>query len=120
LLNSKDVQIVTNNEVSEIYFPLGSDKELKSEKLDQFLADIAMKAENRKIRLIGHTDNSGEESTNIQLSLNRCNSIKAILLSMGALEQNIACEGKGSSLPKIDNSTPENRAINRRVELKFE
>ncbi len=120
LTNSREVHIITSDEVSEIYFPSRSDKELKSEKLNQFLADIAIKVGDRKIKLIGHTDNVGDETTNIRLSLNRCNSIKNSLVDLGALGENIVCEGKGSSMPKLDNSSPENRAINRRVELKFE
>lgn len=120
LADSKEIQIITTNEVSEIYFPSGSNKELKSDKLYQFLADISMKSGDRRILLTGHTDNVGDESTNVRLSLERCNSIKAILIEMGAIEENIICEGKGSSSPKIDNSTAENRSINRRVELKLD
>ena len=120
LTDSKEVQIITTNNVTEIYFPSGSDKELTSEKLDQFLSEVAMNSGQKKIVLTGHTDNVGDEEANVRLSLNRCNTIKSSLVKLGAVEQNISCEGKGSSLPKLENTSPENRAINRRVELKYE
>lgn len=119
ITNLHDVEIVTKDNISEIYFPSGSDKEIKSEKLDLFLQEVAENATDKKIYLTGHTDNTGDEATNIRLSLTRSQTIKNQLIRLGMTADNIICEGKGSSSPKLDNSTAENRALNRRVELKI-
>jgi len=118
--SSTEVQIVTSNGITEIYFPTNSTKEIKSKVLDSFLNQIAQNATNKKIYLIGHTDNVGEETANQKLSLDRSNTVKAQLIKLGVPEGNIISEGKGSTAPKVDNSTPENRALNRRVEVRVE
>lgn len=115
--SSKEVQIVSSNGITEIYFPTNSTKEIKSKLLDSFLSQIAQNSTNKMIQLTGHTDNVGDEAINKMLSLERCNTIKTQLVKLGIPESNIKSEGKGSSSPKVDNSTPENRALNRRVEL---
>lgn len=117
---SSEVQIVTSNGITEIYFPTNSNKEIKSKVLDSFLNQIAQNATNKKIYLTGHTDNVGDETANQKLSLDRCNTVKAQLMKLGVPEGNIPTEGKGSSSPKVDNSTAENRALNRRVEVRVE
>jgi outer membrane protein OmpA-like peptidoglycan-associated protein len=116
-MNSSEVQIVTNHGISEIYFPSNSTKEIKSETLDNFLKKTITDAGDKKIYLTGHTDNVGSEEANRSLSINRCIAIKDKMLKLGADPNQVICEGKGSIDPKVNNSTEENRALNRRVEV---
>lgn len=116
-MKSNDVQIMTNNGLSEIHFPSNSTKEMTSETLNNFLKETVANATGKKIYLTGHTDNVGSESANKSLSINRCISIKKQLLKLGAEPNQVLCEGKGSQSPKVDNSSEENRAMNRRVEV---
>ncbi len=116
-MNSSEIQIMTNNGMSEIHFPSNSTKEMTSEKLSNFLKETIMSASGKKIYLTGHTDNVGNESANKSLSINRCITIKDQLIKLGADPNQVVCEGMGSLSPKVDNSTEENRAMNRRVEV---
>ncbi len=70
-----------------------------------------------KIKLVGHTDNIGNKSSNLTLSLNRAKSVKDYLVSKGIAESRISFEGKGSSTPVATNQTEEGRLTNRRVEF---
>jgi outer membrane protein OmpA-like peptidoglycan-associated protein len=79
-----------------------------------------IKIDHSKIYLIGHTDNLGDEDANKSLSLLQANTVKDQLIKFGMPATNIACEGRGSSSPKVNNSTEENRALNRRVEVKVQ
>ncbi|MEB3755092.1 OmpA family protein [Acinetobacter sp. MD2(2019)] len=70
-----------------------------------------------KIKIIGHTDNIGEQNYNQQLSLKRANSVSEIFLANGFNPQNVQTIGKGSSQPIANNDSDENRAKNRRVTI---
>lgn len=71
-----------------------------------------------KIEITGHTDSTGIESENIALSKERANSVKNYFLNNGVINS-ILTDGKGSKEPISDNITPEGKAKNRRVEIKF-
>jgi len=116
-MNSKDVQMVSHYGITEIYFPSNSKNEIKNEALDKYLSSLVSSAKENKIRLIGHTDNVGDEETNRALSLAHAYTIRNQLIKLGMPMTNIICEGKGSSQPKVNNSNSENRALNRRLEI---
>ena len=116
-MNSQEVQLLTHHGMTEIYFPTNSKSEIKSEALDKFLSNLVQSSKDKKIRLLGHTDNVGGEEANKILSLNRTKTIRDQLIKLGMPLNSIECEGRGSSNPKVNNSTPENRALNRRVEV---
>lgn len=70
------------------------------------------------IDIIGHTDSTGPEDYNQQLSLRRAEAMKAYLVSEGGVDAGIIdVMGKGESMPVADNATREGRARNRRVEV---
>lgn len=83
------------------------------------VAAILKKNPNFSVNLIGHTDNIGNKTTNINLSLARAKSVKQYLESKGITENRINFEGKGSGMPVADNQTEIGRNINRRVEIVF-
>ncbi len=69
------------------------------------------------LRIVGHTDATGDPQPNEALSLERANAIKAALVDRGMDEQRLATAGAGEKRPVTGNDTPEGRALNRRVEL---
>lgn len=73
---------------------------------------------NLKIQIEGHTDNVGNEDTNITLSKNRARSVLMALVDEGIEESRLKSEGFGQTKPIADNTTEEGKAQNRRVELK--
>lgn len=70
-----------------------------------------------RVRVDGHTDASGKETYNEQLSLRRSNSVGKVLSSVGMKEQNIQVRGLGSSEPVASNDTATGRTENRRVSI---
>jgi len=72
-----------------------------------------------KIRIEGHTDNSGARSKNQKLSQTRANAVMAYLVDHGIDESRLTAVGFGSSRPLASNSTKAGKAQNRRVEFKF-
>ncbi len=90
-----------------------------SEKAKKQLHSYAafLKATGKRVRAVGHTDNSGTEIYNKGLSLRRAQSVADYLVSLGVPAQNIEMAGRGESEPIMSNATAEGRAANRRVEL---
>jgi OmpA-OmpF porin, OOP family len=84
--------------------------------LDEILKSTVV-AENLKVGVYGHTDNSGNDAANQTLSEQRANSVKAYLASKGITSARMESKGMGSSKPVADNTTMEGKAQNRRVEI---
>lgn len=75
------------------------------------------KYEKTVVEVAGHTDSTGSEAYNQQLSVRRADSVAKYLRSQGVIDQRIISIGLGEGRPVADNSTPEGRQANRRVEL---
>ncbi|MHB0968968.1 MAG: OmpA family protein [Thermoanaerobaculia bacterium] len=65
----------------------------------------------------GHTDSSGGDAHNQELSQKRAESVKRHLVNAGVAGERLRAAGLGSSKPVADNGTAGGRAQNRRVEL---
>ena len=72
-----------------------------------------------KLSIQGHTDNVGNETKNMALSVERANAAKIYFLKKGIAEQRITAEGFGSTQPLVPNTTAGNKLKNRRVEFKI-
>lgn len=72
---------------------------------------------NSRVRVIGHTDNTGSAAYNKDLSVRRANSVRSILLSSGVSGNRVVARGRGENQPIASNATPAGRAANRRVEI---
>jgi len=70
-----------------------------------------------KVKVSGHTDNVGSVRFNERLSLKRATAVTNELISRGIDASRIVTEGKGMSEPLNGNTTDEERAKNRRVEI---
>jgi outer membrane protein OmpA-like peptidoglycan-associated protein len=86
------------------------------ERLNQ-IADALKNVEGREIKVIGHTDSSGAEDYNMELSEKRAKAVRDHLASRGVREDLIQSEGRGEEMPVASNDSPEGRANNRRVEI---
>ena len=71
------------------------------------------------IEIGGHTDDIGDEKSNIELSENRARTVFEYLLSNQIKSNQISYKGYGEELPINDNTTEENRKNNRRTEFKI-
>ena len=71
----------------------------------------------REVQIVGHTDSTGSEVTNRQLSLNRAIAVRDFLIANGVNSSIVSAQGVASTQPVASNNTVEGRAENRRVTL---
>ena len=69
------------------------------------------------ILIEGHTDDVGSEAYNLSLSQRRAEAVGNYLKSVGVDASRFTIKWYGETQPSVDNSTPENRALNRRVQF---
>jgi len=85
--------------------------------LDKAAAEMK-KDPSAKFLLSGYASAEGTDEHNMQLSIDRANSVKAYLVNTGVSAANLSAKGFGESNPIADNTTEPGRVINRRVEIK--
>ncbi len=104
-----------------VRFPFGSVEKEYDPTVDEYLDKLAtrVKETGEKISLTGHTDNVGENATNIELGRRRANAIRGILVQKGVAAAQISVDSKGESQPTDTNDTEEGRHNNRRVEVRL-
>lgn len=71
-----------------------------------------------RLRIEGHTDNTGSADANMQLSERRAAAVRDYLVQRENIDASrLESAGMGQTAPAADNGTPEGRQTNRRVEL---
>ena len=83
------------------------------------LVEYLKRKDDEKIELGGHTDNVGSAVSNMTLSSNRANAVRAYLLAQGIAPERVTAKGYGMTVPIAENTTVEGRALNRRTEVKI-
>ncbi|MPW44446.1 OmpA family protein [Acinetobacter guerrae] len=81
------------------------------------MAAALHKVGGKKVKIIGHTDSSGDASKNLLLSQQRANAVKDYLITKNILAERLSTEGLGSNKPLANNETAEGRRKNRRIEF---
>lgn len=84
------------------------------------LVDFMLKNPSVKIAIQGHTDNQGEDASNMVLSNQRAKAVYDYLLKKGVLASQLSFKGYGETQPVESNSTELGRQNNRRVVLLIE
>jgi outer membrane protein OmpA-like peptidoglycan-associated protein len=113
--------IVTAKEIKitqQIHFEFDKDK-IRSESFPilDAVADVLKTNPNIKIDVQGHTDNKGGAEYNKKLSDRRAASVKKYLVGKGVEASRLVSHGYGAERPIVDNTTDQNRALNRRVQF---
>jgi OOP family OmpA-OmpF porin len=70
------------------------------------------------VKVGGYTDNTGNPAPNLKLSQARATSTVNELKSLGVEASRLESEGYGEQFPVADNSTPEGRQRNRRIDIR--
>ncbi|RFZ83142.1 OmpA family protein [Mucilaginibacter terrenus] len=83
----------------------------------QNLSESLVNNPQTNILIVGHTDNTGSDSHNMDLSVRRAEAVKAYIAAGNVANSRLTTSGKGESEPIADNSTVDGRAQNRRVEI---
>lgn len=72
-----------------------------------------------KIEIAGHTDNTGGEQYNQQLSENRAKAVYEYLVKSGISKAQLSYKGYGQEAPAYPNDTDIHKKLNRRIEFKI-
>lgn len=81
------------------------------------LTPILASLEARNFQVAGHTDDTGSDITNWNLSVNRAREVVFHMIEMGMPPHRISASGYGKFAPVAANDSPEGRAQNRRIEI---
>lgn len=76
------------------------------------------KLQDKQINIIGHTDDRGLRTSNINLSLARADAVKNYLVTRNIHPERIHTSGMGPDNPIASNVTAEGRSRNRRIEFR--
>ena len=89
------------------------------EYLDELAARIKKSGE--KVMIAGHTDSDGSEVNNLKLGYQKAEEVKAYLLALGIDKEKLITISKGENEPLENNTnaTAEEKAANRRIEIKI-
>lgn len=106
--------------LNNIYFAINKYDLLPSSRAD-LSAFISFLKLNKQVtvEIEGHTDNTGNEDTNLSLSENRALAVKNYIVQHGISDARIKVKGYGSSSPAASNETEEGRQLNRRTAFKI-
>jgi OmpA-OmpF porin, OOP family len=111
-----DVLGILNKSI--INFPSGS-AEIPSMSLDllrEAAAPLKQLPSGSMVEIGGYTDNTGDASSNLQLSQRRAEAVRDALIKAGVNPGKLVAKGFGSINPVASNETPDGRFQNRRIE----
>lgn len=81
------------------------------------LASVALRCDRFSIEVAGHTDNTGDRNSNMDLSRRRADTVAAYLAGQGVARGRLTAHGYGPDRPRSSNATPTGQAANRRIEF---
>jgi len=104
--------------LNNINFESGKSELLKESYFElDLLVTYLKKYAKYRVKIIGHTDDVGANSSNQKLSLSRANSVLKYLVSKGINPAKLKSYGKGETQPISKNNTNKGRKLNRRTEI---
>lgn len=120
LIAIKDIEGSTGIILRNILYEIASSKLLPDAypELNKLL-DFMEENPGINIHIIGHTDDVGTAEDNQTLSEDRARSVVNYLIAHGIEASRLSSEGKGKSQALVPNDSEENRAINRRTEVRI-
>lgn len=113
--------IATNNKITlnNVFFDFDKSEldAVSFLELDK-VVELLQKNPTLKIEISGHTDIKGDKKYNQTLSQKRAESVVNYLVQKGIDKTRLLAKGYGNTMPIVPNDTEENKAKNRRTELK--
>lgn len=104
-----DITFATDQDaVKSRFYPTLNSVALVLKRFNQTVVDV-----------FGHTDSTGSDAHNLELSQRRALSVANYLAGQGVDERRFAVTGFGKTRPIADNGTADGRALNRRVEIQL-
>lgn len=111
------IEVVT---LKGVHFKSGSDQ--LSDSAKRILNNVAgtlREHPRMRVEVAGHTDNTGSDAVNNQLSVERARSATRFLVDLGINRKVLTVHGYADSEPVASNASAEGRSLNRRVEMRF-
>ena len=114
---SKDITVTLASDVTfasdSAELTSAADTQLKT-----VAGQLAQYPDGGTLTIVGHTDDVQDDAYNQTLSEKRANAVKTRLAQLTSLDKwQTSVSGKGESEPKINDTTDQARAVNRRVEI---
>ncbi|MFO0727445.1 MAG: Ig-like domain-containing protein [Myxococcota bacterium] len=121
----KQLAVVRGSKIEildRVYFKSGSHVlETRSYKLLNNVAQVILRhPEMARVRVEGHTDDVGDDASNLKLSQRRADSVRAYLIAQGVPQDRLVAQGFGETRPINLAKSVEARTENRRVEFNIE
>jgi outer membrane protein OmpA-like peptidoglycan-associated protein len=104
-----------------IFFDVGSSELAQADAavLD-LLARIFQARPEWSMTIVGHTDSTGNDVINLELSLARADAVRTALVDRGVEAMSLKIRGAGATEPRAENTTEGGRSQNRRIEFEIE
>jgi outer membrane protein OmpA-like peptidoglycan-associated protein len=104
--------------LENVYFPFNSAALMAISFVELDKLTLLMKDNlSMRLRIEGHTDNTGTDDYNLTLSEQRAQSVVYYLVEKGIDQERLEWIGYGASRPIAENNTVEGKAKNRRTEI---
>ena len=87
--------------------------------MDSFMQAMEYAQQGKIVLIEGHTDDLGNDDSNLKLSMKRAEKIRQLMLSGGVSDDQLSVIGFGEDKPLVPNTSDKNRAVNRRIEFKI-
>ncbi|HRP01618.1 MAG TPA: OmpA family protein [Candidatus Kapabacteria bacterium] len=114
------IEVGTQFRINNIFFDTGKANLLEDSYSElNRLVDFLAQEKEMTIVIIGHTDNVGDDKSNLELSKKRALAVKEYLVNKGIAPERIKSKGLGESKPLGSNSSEVGRQKNRRVEFEI-
>jgi len=112
------IQVGETVRLNNIFFDFGKST-LRAESFPELNRIVSLMSLNPalEIEIAGHTDNTGADNFNLQISDERAKAVKAYIISKGISETRISAKGYGKTKPVAGNDTEAGKQLNRRVEF---
>ncbi|MEI6435679.1 MAG: OmpA family protein [Bacteroidota bacterium] len=115
-IEMKPIELNKSYRINDIYFPFNSfELQAESKAVLDLLFDFLLENPNISIQVQGHTDNIGNDASNLKLSESRAESVYKYLVEKGIELTRLTYKGFGKSIPVASNDSEEGRAKNRRT-----
>jgi outer membrane protein OmpA-like peptidoglycan-associated protein len=117
-ISLKDIEVGASVVMNNIFFEIDK-SELKQESIVELKKIIELLNKNKKVKIeiSGHTDNTGSQTRNQQLSELRAKAIYDYLIENKINPNRLTYKGYASQKPIESNDTDDGRAKNRRTEI---
>jgi len=117
-LTRLDEETIRLDVSSEVSFAINSDS-IQRDFQDSLntMAEVIDDYDKTAVHVIGHTDNTGTDSYNQQLSEKRATAVTRYLTRTGVDRDRMRFSGRGETKPVANNDTSAGRTRNRRVEI---